>query len=79
MTAKLVFFTLVLALQGWIFYEFCIDYSKYQLENEMNEKWSVIAIKSIVAFFQLMSVICMLRIFLGNPGFVSDYFTSVPI
>lgn len=79
MTAKLTFFSLVLVFQGWIFYEFCIDYSKYQLEIELNEKWSVIAIKAIVAFFQLMSVICMIKIFLGNPGFVSDYFKSVPI
>ena len=31
---------------------------------------------AIFLTFQIMSVICLLRISFGNPGYVSDYFYS---
>ena len=76
---KIVFFTLTLLLQFWFFFSFCYACARYQLENEINERWSVFLTKAIVASLQFMSVVSMFRALLANPGFVSDYFRSIEL
>ena len=73
------FFSGTLALEGWFFYSFCFDNSKYELENDFEEKKIVIIKKAIVALFWFMSVLNLFRLFFGNPGFVSDYIKSEEI
>ena len=36
----------------------------------------MIAQKAPVCFLQLFSLICLFRLFCGNPGYVTDYFKS---
>ena len=65
-----------LALQSWFFYSYSIDYSRFQLDYNIVERSTVIAQKAPVCILQVFSLICLFRLFCGNPGYVTDYFKS---
>ena len=73
---RCLFFGVTVGLESWFFYSFCIDNSKFMIDNNINTKKSVIAQKTVVAFFWFMSILCLFRLFFFNPGFVDAYIKS---
>lgn len=49
------------------------------IEYNFESKQSVIVSRAIFAFVWVMSNWCLLRLFLGNPGFVRDFIRSEEI
>ena len=65
-----------LAIDGWLLYTYCVEFTNYQLEEEDANVTEIYVKLAIVAFFGLMVNLCLLRLFCSNPGFVNDYFKS---
>ena len=73
---RILFFCGTLALESFYFYSFCLHWSRYQLEDGDYRHAYIYGWTAFVAFLQSMSIICLFRLFCGDPGFVTDNFKS---
>ena len=71
--------SVTLTIEGYFTKVFCLEYVGEALEAEdisSQKRTQILAALCFVIFAQFMSVLCLLRLFLSNPGFVRDYFES---
>ena len=83
--ARGVFVLLTLAIQSFFFYQFCFIYldemlTRLRLGDETitkaTSKASLLIWGFLVAFFDIMSIVCCLSTYFSNPGYVKNYFRS---
>lgn len=74
--ARILLVSVSVGMQGYFTYNFCFKY--YMKTYDSSEKASLFWLL-LVVFFQTMSGVSQVKLFFGNPGYVSDYFTSKKI
>ena len=81
--AQTLLLGVTMSIEGFYFYTFSIQYMQDQFESSDDSdgktiNHSNILLKlSLVLFLQSMSVVSLLALWFGNPGYVKDFFTTI--
>ena len=72
-----IMFCGTIALQCGFFYYFMLEFIPEQLEKWPDRKNTYYICAVLFTFFDLMSVWSLIKTFVSNPGYVSDYFRAI--
>ena len=75
--ASFIMFCCALAIQCTFFYYYALKFIPEKLEEDSENARKYYGLCALFSFFDFMSIWSLLKAFVSNPGYVSDYFKSV--
>ena len=72
-----ILFFAAIIMQCSFFYYFVVKYIPMKLDEEPDEKIKFYSLATLFTILDIMSIWSLLKTYLSNPGYVSDYFTSL--